>query len=304
MSRSGTDDAGVVVHAVILELDEEVLAPEDVLEPRRRGERGLVVTLQDQLRDEAAEAATRRDDALVVLLEQLPVAARLVVVAVEVRGAVDLDEVAVALVRRREHREVEDLVVGALGPFEARRVGEVALHPEHGRDAGIVRRPVELEDPVHVAVIGDPHRGLTVGGRGGDDLVDARGTVEHGVLGVEMEVDERIGHCVRVTFSTGAGEEPVDESHRCHFPWFGEVTPTAATPQGSCAATRPRCEGPRPRSSPRPRRRAGSAHPGRRAGRCRWWSRAPRVRARADRGTRADPCRSRESSRLSALASR
>ena len=54
----------------------------------------------------------RRGDAVVMTLEQLPVAAGLVVVAVEIRGARDLDEVAVALVGLGEHREVEDLVLG------------------------------------------------------------------------------------------------------------------------------------------------------------------------------------------------
>ena len=126
-------------------------------------------------------------------LEQLPVAARLVVVAVEVRGARHLDEVAIALVRLGEHREVEDLVLGALRAVEARGVGEVALHAEHRLDARVARRFVERQDAVHVAVVGDAHRGLTVGRRRRDDLADARSTVEHRVLGVEVQMDERIG---------------------------------------------------------------------------------------------------------------
>ena len=167
--------------------------PKMLLEPRRRLQRGLGLVLQDQLRHETAEAARRRADALVMALEQLPVAARLVVVAVEVRGARDLDEVAVALVRLGEHREVEDLVLGALRAVEARRVGEVALHAEHRLDARLARRLVERQDAVHVAVVGDPDRGLTVGRRRRDDLADPRRTVEHRVLGVEVQMDERIG---------------------------------------------------------------------------------------------------------------
>ncbi len=126
-------------------------------------ERGVELVLQDQLRDETAEAARRGGDALVVALEQLPVAAGLVVVAVEVRRARDLDEVAVALVRLGEHREVEDLVLGTLRAVEARRVGEVALHAEDGLDVRRPRRLVEREHAVHVAVVGDADRGLAVG---------------------------------------------------------------------------------------------------------------------------------------------
>ena len=192
MSSSGRNTVTSSSMAVVLQLDEEVVAAEDVLEARRRFERGLLVARQDQLRDEPAEAAGRRGDALVVTLEQLPVAARLVVVAVEVRAARDLDEVAVALVGLGEHREVEDLVLGALRPVEARRVGEVALHAEHRLDAGVARGRVHRERAVHVPVVGDADRGLAVGGDRRDDVADPRRTVEHRVLGVQMQMDERI----------------------------------------------------------------------------------------------------------------
>ena len=108
------NDPNVVLETVVLELDEEVIAPEDVLEARRGFEGSLLVAGEDQLRDQPTQAPTRGGDALVMTFEQLPVAARLVVVAVEKRGARDLDEVAVALVGLGEHREVEDLVLGAL----------------------------------------------------------------------------------------------------------------------------------------------------------------------------------------------
>jgi hypothetical protein len=169
-----------------------VLATEDVLEARRGFERGLLLPLQDQLRDETAEAPGRDRDALVVGLEQLPVGARLVVVAVEEREARDADEVAVAPLGLREHREVEDLVLRPLGTLEPRGVGEVALQSEHGFDAGGLGRGVQLQRAVHVPVVGDSDGRLPVGGCGRDDLADPRGPVEHRVLGVEVQVDEGI----------------------------------------------------------------------------------------------------------------
>ena len=57
MSSSGRITLRVVVEAVVLQLDEEVVAAEDVLEAARGFERGLLVAREDQLRDEAAEAA-------------------------------------------------------------------------------------------------------------------------------------------------------------------------------------------------------------------------------------------------------
>ena len=45
-------------------------------------------------------------------------------------------------------------------------------------------------DAVHVAVVGDADRGLAVGRGRGHDLADPRRTVEHRVLGVQMQMDE------------------------------------------------------------------------------------------------------------------
>ena len=59
--------------AVVLQLDEERVAPEDRLEAVDVLPGELVVVLQDRLRDRTAEAAGRADEALVVLLEQLEV---------------------------------------------------------------------------------------------------------------------------------------------------------------------------------------------------------------------------------------
>src|SRR5205085_233789 len=67
--------------AVVLQLDEEVVAPEDVLQAGRLLERALVVAPQQRLQDVTAEAARRRDESLAVALERLPVGARLVVEA-------------------------------------------------------------------------------------------------------------------------------------------------------------------------------------------------------------------------------
>ena len=53
---------------------------------------------------------------------------------------------------------------------------------------------VEVEDAVHVAVVGDADRRLPVGRRLGHDVLDPRRAVEHRVLGVQVQVDERAAH--------------------------------------------------------------------------------------------------------------
>ena len=79
-------------------------------------------------------------------------------------------------------------------PLEAGVVGHVGLGPDDRRDARRATRLVEVEDPVHVAVVGDAHGGLAVGDRGVDDVADPRRSVEHRVLGVLVQVDERVRH--------------------------------------------------------------------------------------------------------------
>ena len=55
-------------------------------------------------------------------------------------------------------------------------------------------RLVEIEDAVHVAVVGDPDRRLTVRRRPRDDLGDPGRTVEHRELGVLVQVGKRCAH--------------------------------------------------------------------------------------------------------------
>jgi hypothetical protein len=69
-------------------------------------------------------------------------------------------------------------------------VGHVGLGAEDGLDALGPALPVEVQDAVHVAVVGDADRRLTVGHRRPHDLADAGRAVEHRVLGVDVEVGE------------------------------------------------------------------------------------------------------------------
>ena len=43
-------------------------------------------------------------------------------------------------------------------------------------------------------MVGDRHGGLAVGGRSGNGLVESRRAVEHRILGVDMQMSERIRH--------------------------------------------------------------------------------------------------------------
>src|SRR5213079_2359980 len=90
----------------VLELDVDRVAPEDLREPVELGRGVLRPSLFQRLAHSSGEAAAERDDTLRVPLEELPVDARLVVVALEVAERAELDQVRVALVRLGEQSEV------------------------------------------------------------------------------------------------------------------------------------------------------------------------------------------------------
>ena len=99
-------DALLHVEARVLELDVGALAPEDLRQPVEVGARVGGPVLLERLADAPREAAGEGDQPLRVGLQQLPVDARLRVVALEKAERGELDQVGVALVRLGQQRQV------------------------------------------------------------------------------------------------------------------------------------------------------------------------------------------------------
>ena len=135
--------------------------------------------------DAAGQAPRERDDARRVALEQRPVDARLVVVALQEAERGEPDQVRVALVRLGQQRQVR--VALGLRPAV---VADVDLAADQRLDAVLARLPVEVDGAGQRAVIGERDRGhLPLGGAGGE-RGDAARPVEDRELGVDVEVDE------------------------------------------------------------------------------------------------------------------
>ena len=173
------------LHAVVLQLDEQVVLAEDLLQPAGLLQRALLVALDQRLQNLATETAGRGHQAAVVLLEQLPIHARLVVVALEEREAGELDQVAIALVAFSEQRQVVVELLAAFGvatgivdtptpcgPFVPTVVGHVRLGADDRLHALAATLLVEVEDAVHVAVVGDAEPRLSVLHCLGDEIVE------------------------------------------------------------------------------------------------------------------------------------
>ena len=123
----------------------------------------------------------------------------------------DLDEVAVPLGGFGEDREVIDVVIVATRTVEPARGDHVGLGADDRCETRFARGAVEVDDAVHVPVIGDADCRLAVGCRGGHHVLHTGRAVEHRVLGVQMEMDERLRQAaapLHRDFPT-----PVDKSH-------------------------------------------------------------------------------------------
>src|SRR5207248_10366145 len=108
----------------------------------------------ERLAHSSREAAGERDEPGTVLVEELPVDARLVVVALEVAERAELDQIRVALVRLGEERQVRVALLLGLAV-----VGDVDLAAEERLDAVLFRLSDETDRARERAVVGEPDGG-------------------------------------------------------------------------------------------------------------------------------------------------
>ncbi len=189
------------VDVPVLELDVGRVAAEDLREPVEVGLCIARAVLHERARDAPAEAAGEGEHALRMALEQLPVDAGLVVVALEVAERAELDEVAVADVVRREERQVGVALV--LLPAI---VDDVDLAADDRLDPLLLCGLEELDRARHRPVVGEGHRRhleLRCLPRQGRD--PAR-PVEDRILGVDVQVDERRAHGKAMVVRRSAGQ--------------------------------------------------------------------------------------------------
>ena len=195
--------AVLVGDAVVLQLHEEVVGPENVLQPSGQPLGLRRVPRQQRLQDDSAQASGGGDQPLVVAFEQFPVDPWLVVVPLQEGGRGELEQVAVPRNGLRQQGEVvvELPALGVptgvvhLAPAHRTLVAglprHVGLGPDDGRDPLLTAGLVEVEDPVHVAVVGDAQRRLAVRRGGSHQLFDPGRSVQHGELGVGVKMRKR-----------------------------------------------------------------------------------------------------------------
>ena len=137
-----------------------------------------------------------------VLRQQLLVDPRLVVVAVEVRGGRQRQEVAVADVVLGQEDEVVVVRIGLALLVGHAAGGDVGLDADDRLDPRLLGGGVERDDPVHAPVVGERQRRHPLLGDALRHLRNAAQAVEQAELGVDVEVDE-VAVSARVRGSQG-----------------------------------------------------------------------------------------------------
>ena len=190
-------DPPLLLYAVVLEFDIEVPRREHVAQHDRIVFRLVVVVFEQQFGDAPRKAGGQTDHALGVFFERLDVYARLVVKAVDVRHAVQLNEIAIAdVVFCNEHKVIEAAVAPRL---LVHVLAGVELAADDGFEPRLLHRLVEGEHAEHVAVIGDRHAGHPLFDRLVDEGVvlvvgrdEPRRPVQQTELGVDVQMHERL----------------------------------------------------------------------------------------------------------------
>ena len=207
------------VEPVVHQLQEVVVGPEDLPPLGGRLQRLAALAEPQPGLHLPGRAAGGGDDAGGVFGDQLGIHPRpLAQLALERRQRRQLEQVAQAGGVLGDHRQVRvgatagDVValLARVAPqdapgIEARSGRDVGLDADDRLDTGRGRRVVELAGAEHVSVVGHPDRGHLQPLRLGEHRRDLRGTVQHRVLGVVMQVHEgramsacaksgRIGH--------------------------------------------------------------------------------------------------------------
>ena len=123
--------------------------------------------------------------------QQILIYARFVVKALQKAGGYQLDEVAIPfLVLAQQHQVV--ISVGIAANFMP-LLRYINLAADHGVDALFLGGVVEFDGAEEIAVIGHGDRGHLLFDHQVHELGDFAGSIEQGVVGVAMKMDERCG---------------------------------------------------------------------------------------------------------------
>ncbi len=180
---------GVLLQPVILKFQEKVALSEQVLVPIRKALRHVVLALHHCFVDVALQARGAADQPLCMLRKQILVDARLVVEPFRVGGGNQLHQIPVTLLGFGQQQQV--VIAIPFFPLAHLARSNVHLAADNRPDAFCLGGIVELHRAKQIPVIA--HRdGRHLHLRSGiNQRGDIGGPIQHGVVGVAVQVNER-----------------------------------------------------------------------------------------------------------------
>ena len=169
-------------NAVILQFKEKIFRAQRLFEPVHCAARPVNLILHDQIRYFAGETARHGNQAFLVRGENFFINARLVIIALQVRGGRELDKIFVASLVLREQTEMMIDIASATSTagflFQPAAGCDVNLAADDGLDAFRARSLIKINRAVHRAVVGDGERGKFQFMRLVHQPVQTAGTIE------------------------------------------------------------------------------------------------------------------------------
>jgi hypothetical protein len=140
------------------------------------------------------KAGAQCDQPLVVIAKELLIYAGFIVKSFEMSDRQELAQVSIAFNILDQQHQVK---ISAFAFFrvlvQMTAGGHINLASNDGFEVFGFRFLVEVDGPEHVAVIGDGYRRHTELGGALEQVIQANGAVEEAVLGVNVQMHERIG---------------------------------------------------------------------------------------------------------------
>ena len=178
--------------AMIVQLDEEAIAPENFTILAGELPRPFEIACKEPAIDFALEAAAQRNDPSRVGCQQLLVNSRFIVKTLEMRGRDQLDKIAISFGIGSEQCQMERSFLTGRGVAIAKRPGcHVSLAADDWSNASPFGRLVKLYRTVEIAMVGNRNRRHSEFGGLRDQVFRSNRSVQQGVFCVAMQMNER-----------------------------------------------------------------------------------------------------------------
>ncbi len=190
--------------ALVLNFEIEVAVAEDVVEGDGCLPRLLVLAFDQVFGDFSLEARRHADQPFGMLGEEFLADARLVIEAMQRRLGDDLHQVAISLIALGQHDQVVVTVALRRGAMIV-LLADVEFAADDRLDPGLFGRVDKLDGSEDVAVVGHGHGGHAEFLDALDQVLGRACSVEHGVIGMQMQVNE-FRHGVDTSILLGGGD--------------------------------------------------------------------------------------------------